>query len=130
MNEAKQYVAEGLERRKTDRQTREQQLDNYEQQMIAFCNKHSADSKQSRTETEKRETYRALKAEKLEAMRRKDAAAEMACTKYGYACVAILLLSAWTPIPFYAAVALIAGLAVFPVAYIVKLYDLLGVKKK
>lgn len=126
MNEAKQYVAAGLERRKADRQEREQEekLDAYEAEMISFCNKHFADSKKIQAKKEKCETNRAIREEKRAAMRQKEEAAEMACTKYGYACVAILLLSAWTPIPFYAAVALIAGLAVFPIAYIVKLYDL------
>lgn len=130
MNEAKQYVAAGLERRSIARQEREEQLEDFEQEMISFCNKHSADSKKTQAEKEKCESHRAMKAEKREAMRKKDEAAEMACTKYGYACVAILLLSAWTPLPFYAAVALIAGLAVFPVVYIVKLFGLLEVKEE
>ena len=132
MNAAKQYVEAGLERRKADRQEREQEekLDAYEAEMISFCNRHSADSKKTQAEKEKCESHRAMRAEKREAMRKKDEAAEMACTKYGYTCVAILLLSAWTPLPFYAAVALIAGLAVFPAVYIVKLFGLLEVKEE
>jgi len=127
--EARKYVEAGLRQRSIARQEREQEekLDHFEQEMISFCNKHSADSKQTRTKQEKCEITRAIKAEKREAMRKKDKAAEMACSKYGYACVAILLLSAWTPIPLYAAIALIAGLAVFPIVYIIKLYNLLGV---
>lgn len=125
-DEAKQYVAAGLERRSIARKDREreEQLDHFEQEMISFCNQHSADSKKTQAEKEKCETTRAMRAEKREAMRKKDEAAEMACTKYGYACVTILLLSAWTPIPLYAAIALIAGLAVFPAVYIAKLYGL------
>lgn len=132
MNEAKQYVAAGLERRSIARLEREQEekLDAYEAEMISFCNKHYADSKKTRLKKEKCETNRAMRAEKRAAMRQKEEAAEMVCTKYGYACVAILLLSAWTPLPFYAALALIAGLAVFPVVYIVKLFGLLEVKKE
>lgn len=132
MNEAKQYVAAGLERRSIARQEREQEekLDAYEAEMISFCNKHSADSKKTRLKKEKCETNRAMRAEKRAAMQQKEEAAEMVCTKYGYACIAILLLSAWTPLPFYAALALIAGLAVFPVVYIVKLFGLLEVKEE
>lgn len=130
--EARNYVEAGLERRSIARQEREQEekLDAYEAEMISFCNRHSADSKKTQAEKEKCESHRAMRAEKREAMRKKDEAAEMACTKYGYACVAILLLSAWTPLPFYAAVALIAGLAVFPAVHIVKLFGLLEVKKE
>lgn len=129
MNEAKQYVAAGLERRSIARKDREREekLDAYEAEMISFCNKHSADSKKTRQKKEKCETNRALIAEKRAAMQKKDEAAEMACTKYGYACVAILLLSALDLLPFYGAMSLIAGLAVFPAVYIIKLYNLLGV---
>lgn len=128
--EARNYVEAGLQRRSIARQEQEEQLDDFEQEMISFCNKHSADSKKTQAEKEKCESHRAMKAEKREAMRKKDEAAEMACTKYGYACVAILLLSAWTPLPFYAALALITGLAVFPAVYIVKLFGLLEVKEE
>lgn len=125
--EARKYVEAGLMQRSIARQEQEEKLDHFEQEMISFCNRHSADSKQTRTETQTRENRKAMKAAKREAMRKRDEAAEMACTKYGYACIAILLLCAWTPLPFYAAAALIAGLAVFPVVYIIKLYNLLGV---
>ena len=130
--EARNYVEAGLERRSIARQEREQEekLDAYEAEMISFCNKHSADSKKTQAEKEKCESHRAMKAEKREAMRKKEEAAEMACTKYGYACVVILLLSAWTSLPFYAALALIAGLAVFLAVYIVKLFGLLEVKEE
>lgn len=128
--EARNYVESRLQQRSIARQEREreEQLDDFEQKMISFCNQHSADAKKNREKQEKCENHRALKEEKREAMRRKDEAAQLACTKYGYACVAILLLSAWTPIPLYAAIALIAGLSVFPAVYIVKLYGLLEEK--
>lgn len=131
-DEAKRYVAAGLEQRSIARneREREEKLEAYEAEMISFCNRHSADSKKTYAEKEKCESHRAMREEKRAAMRQKEEAAEMACTKYGYACVAILLLSAWTPLPFYAAVALIAGLAVFPVVYIVKLFGLLEVKEE
>lgn len=128
--EARNYVEAGLQRRSIARQEREEQLDDFEQEMISFCNKHSAASKKTQAEKEKCESHRAMKAEKRAAMRQKEEAAEMVCTKYGYACVAILLLSAWTPLPFYAALALIAGLAVFPAVYIAKQFGLLEVKEE
>lgn len=123
-DEAKRYVAAGLEQRSIARneREREEKLEAYESDMISFCNKHSADSKKTREKKEKREINRAMRAEKRAAMQKKDEAAERACIRYGYTCVAILLLSAWTPLPFYAAMALIAGLAVFPTVYVFRLY--------
>lgn len=124
--EARDYVQAGLNRLRETRLEREkeEQLDAFEAEMISFCNQHSAITRKTMAEKEKCEKYRAAKAEKRAEMRKKDEAAELACTKYGYACVAILLTCCVTPLPFYGAAALIAGLAVFPVVYIAKLYGL------
>ena len=122
--EARDYVQAGLDRQKEARQEREEQLDAFEAEMISCCNQHSANARKTTAEKEKCEMDRALKAEKRAAMRKKDELAELACTKYGYACVAILLTCCVTPLPFYGAAALIAGLAVFPAVYIAKLYGL------
>lgn len=122
--EARDYVQAGLDQRNIRRQEREEKLDAFEAEMISFCNQHSAITRKTTAEKEKCEKDRAAKAEKRAAMRKKDELAEVACTKYGYACVAILLTCCVTPLPFYGAAALIAGLAVFPAVYIAKLYDL------
>ena len=124
--DARNYVKAGLHQRSLAREERrrEAMLDGFEQEMISACNRHSADSKKNAAEKEKCEAVRVLRAEKRAEMRRKDEAAELACTKYGYACVAILLTCCITPLPFYGAAALIAGLAVFPTAKILKLYGL------
>lgn len=122
--EAREYVEAGLRRRSIRRQEREDELDAFEEEMISCCNRNSANSKKDTAKREECEMRKAIKAEKREAMRKRDEAAELACTKYGYACVAILLTCCITPLPFYGAAALIAGLAVFPVAYIAKLYGL------
>ena len=122
--EARTYVEAGLHRRSVRRQEREEELDAFEAEMISFCNKHSADTRKTMAEKEKCEILRTVKAEKRAAMRKRDELAEMACTKYGYACGAILLTCCITPLPFYGAAALIAGLAVFPIVYIAKLYEL------
>jgi hypothetical protein len=122
--EARNYVEAGLRKRSVLRQEREKELEAFEAEMISYCNKHSADIRKTMAEKEKSEMLRTVKAEKRAAMRKKDELAEMACTKYGYACVAILLTCCITPLPFYGAAALIAGLAVFPTVYILKLYEL------
>lgn len=122
--EARDYVQAGMDMRNIRRQEREERLDAFEAEMISFCNKHSATTRMTTAEKEKCEMNRVRKAEKRAAMRKKDELAEMACTKYGYACVAILLTCCVTPLPFYGAAALIAGLAVFPTVYIAKLYEL------
>jgi hypothetical protein len=122
--EARNYVEAGLRKRSVLRQEREKELEAFEAEMISCCNKHSADIRKTMAEKEKSEMLRTVKAEKRAAMRKRDELAEMACTKYGYACVAILLTCCITPLPFYGAAALIAGLAVFPIVYIAKLYEL------
>lgn len=126
---ARAYVQTGLDLRNIYRKEREneERLDTFEAEMISFCNKHYADARKNRTELERLEITRAMEAAYREQQRRKDEAADKACTRYGYACMAILVTCCLTPLPFYAAAALIAGLAVFPTAYIVKLYGLLDV---
>ena len=130
--EAREYVESGLQQRSIARQEREREemLNDFEAEMISFCNKHSADSKKDRTKLETKVSYISARAAKQAEMEKKDEAAEKACKTYGYIFIAIMFLWTCTPLPFYGAVSLIAGLAVFPIIYIAKLYNLLDVKTK
>ena len=130
-DEAKRYVSAGLERRKFARQEaeRESRLEQYEQDMIETCNKSCADAKEQRRLDDAgrltKEQAQARKAARAEAKAKEQAreeAAARAAKYYAIACMVILLATAWTPLPLWAAVTLALGLAVFPAAYIFRLY--------
>lgn len=127
--EAKHIVTEGLERRKDARQAGEAQLEQYEQDQIAACNKNCADARKQRQDEEvgrlNREQLRARRRAREEAMAKAQAredAAMAAVWYYGLACLMVLWVAAVTRFPFWAAAALIAGLAVFLAAYVFRLY--------
>ena len=134
-NEAKQIVQNGLERRKAERDAaaEEARLDIYEQEQIRFCNANYADAKMKRDAEQKAQKSFQERAARREAMAKaqaQEAAREDAATAavqyYGVGCLVILLVAAVTKLPFWAAIALIAGLAVFPIAYIFRLYNPIG----
>lgn len=138
-DEAKRIVGAGLERRREARQEAEQEatLEQFEQDMIEACNQNCADAKeQHRTDDANRlsQKQREERAAARRAAMAAEAAKEMAATKavqhYGVACLVILLVSACSRFPFWAAVTLICGLAVFPTAYIFRLYYPLKGEKK
>lgn len=123
-DEAREIVAAGLENRKAERQHREQEqkLESYEQDMMAMISEKSAKAKEKELKQKNRETVKALAAARRQEQKRRDAAAEDAVKRYGYICLAIFLLATWTPLPWYGAAALVAGLGVFPAVYIFRLY--------
>lgn len=129
--EARRIVSEGLEHRKEDRMTakKEAALEQYEQDMIDACNTHCADARLNR----EAEQNRALERQRRIARRQEWAAQaaraqqledkSMAAIRYyGVLCLVVLLVSAVTRFPFWAAVTVILGSAVFPAAYIFRLY--------
>lgn len=133
--ENKRIVAEGLEHRKAAREAAEQeaQLERYEQAQIQAINENCAgarlnrEAEQSRMlQYQERIARRNAQAAELAEAQRKEDAAVAACRYYGLACLAVLWLCAVTRFPFWAAVALIAGLAVFPMVYIFRLYNPIG----
>ena len=130
-NEARMIVQAGLDRRRSARAeaAQEARLERYEQEQIHFCNVHSANAKEQRQleETgrirrEQMETRRAERAAALaQEMEREEAATE-AVKKYAVSCLVILCLTIFTYLPLWGAITLIVSLAVFPVAYIFRLY--------
>lgn len=129
--ENKRIVAEGLAHRKAEREAaaKEAELEQYEQAQIRACNVRCANAKQKRRDEETGRLHRAqIEAElaaEAEAEAKEQAredAAHLAVRKFCYTCMGIAMVTTWTPLEWWAAAALIAGLAVFPVAYIFRLY--------
>lgn len=133
--EAKRYVSAGLELRRNARQEaeREAKLEQYEQDMIETCNINCADARFSRQQEaagrKNREIIEARRAARAEALAQELAKEEEATTavkRYIITCMAILWLTAFTYLPIWAAITLDLGLAVFPAAYIFRLYYPVG----
>lgn len=131
LEENKRIVAEGLQQKKAARLAAEHeaQLDRYEQAQIRAINENCAgarlnrEAEQSRMlQYQQRIARRNARVAELAEAQRKEDAAMAACRYYGLACLAVLWLAAVTRFPFWTAVAMIAGLAVFPAAYIFRLY--------
>ncbi len=130
-DEARRIVTAGLDRRKAERETEAQEarLDRYEREQIRFCNEHSANAKFLRLMDEtgrmQQEQYKARQAAKAEALAKeleRDQAANDAAKKYAVSCMGILCLTIFTHLPVWAAITLCVSLAVFPAAYIFRLY--------
>ena len=87
---------------------------------------------QTYSEAQKKELEKEKARQRREANRKaredraaRDMAAEMCVNNYGIACLVILLVSAITRLNFFVMIALVLGLAVFPVAKIYRLYVLM-----
>lgn len=107
---------------------KERQLDQYELDMIQRLNVHCRDKKEETAALELKKIRAAQRQEAQRKARELEYKGTMAVRKYVYACVGNLLLVGFTSFPWWAAVALTLGLAVFPAAYIYRLYVPLGVK--
>ena len=125
--EARSIIAAGLERRKEDRVRRDAALEDQARQLRMTIN----DNHNFRTISE--EQRKALEAENIQKRRAerakakadqviRDMKAEEAVRKYGAACLLILLLTAVFRLNVLVAISLTLGLAVFPAAYIYRLY--------
>ena len=101
---------------------KERQLDQYELDMIRRLNVHCRDKKEETAALELKKIRAAQRQEAQRKARELEEKGNMAVRKYVYACVGILLLVGFTNFPGWAAAALTLGLAVFPAAYIYRLY--------
>lgn len=134
-DEARQIVSQGLELRRIrrDEERKEAQLEQYEQDMITQCNLHCADARKDRLSMEEnaaRLNEAAARKAEREAARAKareiENKASKAVENYGIASLVVMLGSSVTQLPFLVAMALILGGAVFPAAYIFRLYYPIG----
>lgn len=126
-NEARRIVEAGLEQRKQDRVRREAALEDQARQLRQTISGNHA--QKTMTEIQRKameeEAARNRKAERAKAkaeMVIKDMKAEDACRKYGMVVLLIILLTALFRMNVFFAMALALGLAVFPAAYIFRLY--------
>ena len=125
--EARQIVEEGLAQKKIQREKREAELQHQERMLrITINDNHmvkaieEAQNKEQKLEADrkKREAWAKERAARVA----RDKKAEEVCNSYCIICLLILLVSAITRLNFFVAMALILGLAVFPAAYIFRLY--------
>lgn len=128
--EARQIVADGLERRKEEQRQRDAELERQERMLRLTINgNHTertlSEAQKKEMEKEKARQRREEKRKAREDRAARDMAAEMCVNKYGIACLVILLVSAITRLNFFVMIALVLGLAVFPVAKIYRLYVLM-----
>lgn len=130
--EARRLVAEGLQRRREQQKEakREEKLEHYEREQFLHIHRNCEDARKERAaEIANRDTARlraALRAEKEQERIReqqREAMAVDAVKNYVLVCLATLCSSAVTPLPLWAAVALIVGGAAFPAAYVYRLYN-------
>lgn len=129
--ENKRIVTEGLERRKAERAEaeREAQLDSYEQDQLAAISKNCEDARKNREAEQTRQLQYQQRIARRQEWAAQAARAQQledksmaALRYYGVLCLVVLLISALTRLPFWAAAALILGGMVFPAAYIFRLY--------
>lgn len=125
--EARQIVQDGLDQRKIQRQQRAEELDNQERLLRMTINDNhlvktitEEQKKQQRLEEARKQREEWAKARAARVAR--EMKAEEAANTYFIVCLVILLVSAITRLNFFVAMALILGLAVFPAAYIFRLY--------
>lgn len=134
-NEARQIVQDGLDRRREDRRNREAALEEDARLLRQTISGNHATRTMS--EIQKRAQAEAAAKRRREAKlaarakaRALEAAATTATRRYVIACSAVVLVTLLTPFPWYGAMALIPGLAVFPMAYIYRLYVPMGEVKE
>ena len=130
--EARRLVAEGLQRRKEQKRAaeREAKLEHYEQEQFLHIHRNCQDARKERAaELANQDTARmraAQRAEKEQKRIREQQREEMAINavkNYVLLCLITLCSSAIAILPLWTAVALIAGGASFPAAYIYRLYN-------
>ena len=130
--EKKQIVQDGLDRRKAERAEaeREAQLDSYEVDQLAAVHRNCEDARMSREAEQNRSIQHQQRIARRQEWAAQAAQKQMledksmaAVRYYGVLCLVVMLISALTRLPFWAAAALMLGGMVFPVSYIFRLYN-------
>lgn len=118
-NEAKRIVSEGLQQRRIERNQREAALEDQARKLrLTINDNHTA---RNVTEAQKMEAVKVERKNRQKARREKENSAILATHYYIRACTGIVLAALLTPLPWWAAAALIVGGAVFPIAHILRL---------
>lgn len=130
-NEARRLVQMGLDQRREEqnRAAREMRLEEYERDMISACNGNCASAKSIRlmndTDRVNREQMIARKKAQREQLLKeweRDYKALNSARGYAIGCMGLMLVTVWTPLPWWAAAATVAGTAVLEAAYLFRLY--------
>ena len=115
----KEIVQAGLDRRKMEQRKREAALEGQARQLrLTINDNHAA---RTMTDAQRLEAAKAERMARAKARCDKENASIEAVHMYVKGCFAICLITLLTPFPWWAAIALIAGTAVFPVARIYRL---------
>lgn len=129
MNEAKQYVESGLQKRRAERELREQTLEDQARQLRQTISGNHA--QKTMTEIQKKameeENARKRSAERAKVkaeMVVKDMKAQDTANKYGIFCIVMILLAAVSRLNIFVLLATLLGVSVFPVIRICKIYGL------
>lgn len=140
--EARRLVQLGLDHRREEkiRAEQEEKLEEYERDMISACNGNCVTAKTNRLkdetdrlnrnvqqaqQREQREYLAAQRREHREKMMReweRDNTAMNSVRMYVLGCMSLMLITVWTPMPWWGALATIFGTAVCEAAYIFRLY--------
>lgn len=134
-NEARQIVEAGLERKKAERLQRDAELEKQERLLRMTINDNHLVKTISEAQKKELQKEEARKRKEARAKARadsaaRDMAAEDALSRYGIICLVILLIASIARLNVFVVIALVLGLAVFPAAYIYRLYvPLEGVNK-
>lgn len=133
--EARTIVQRGLDQRKADRRAAEleNRLEQYERDMIAACNdRHTAHPELVTKGKECCDKLAAFEAQEARRTARREAKAQEARREkmafdavkcYALACLALLLLSAWTRFPLWAVLTFTLFGMLLPLAYVLRLYN-------
>lgn len=129
MNEARQYVENGLQKRREERELREQTLEDQARQLRQTISGNHA--QKTMTEIQKKameeEDARKRRAERAKVkaeMVVKDMKAQDTANKYGIFCIVMILLAAVSRLNIFVLLATLLGVSVFPVIRICKIYGL------
>lgn len=115
----KEIVQAGLDRRRMEQHKREAALEGQARQLrLTINDNHAA---RTMTDVQRLAAEKAERMAKAKARRDKENASIAAVHMYVKVCLAIFLTTLLTPFPWWAAIALVAGTAVFPVIRIYRL---------
>ena len=130
--ENKRIVADGLERRRAERQAAEVEAwhEDFERDMIAKCNAHGAAAQGNKERRKAANISRIISAERKTAgdeaiatMRQRDKAAIRAVIFYTVIVAVLFQLTEWTPFPIWGAATYTISLAPILYAYVYRLYN-------
>lgn len=140
--QALRLIKDGLTLRKVQREAAEQEarMEAYEKDMITFCNGNCANAKKSRHDDalaalaisneaihrqEQRSQYieqRRLEREAFQREMERDAAASDTVRGFIFLCMAVALVTVWTPFPWWGAVAFLFGMSFIAAAVVFRIY--------